>query len=146
MECMCPYGRRELVINPEGYGCEVEGYELAVETTEITCPDGSTMECGGPGWICQNAEGEIMDTIDIEVSYECPKDAPDGLGSKCVGDARCEYGKECCCGECYPSEVYTCSNGQWVMFFTDACMMPQCEIEPLVPAKEDIQCCEEDIP
>merc|ERR550539_196448 len=63
-ECICPVGRRALMINPDGLDCELEGYELLEETTMIDCPDGSTQQCGGPGWICQNEHGDTMETID----------------------------------------------------------------------------------
>jgi len=66
MECICPVGRRELMINPDFFDCELEGYELVSETNVIDCPDGSTMECGGPGYVCQNENGDVMDTIPAE--------------------------------------------------------------------------------
>merc|ERR1719397_1687134 len=144
-ECICPVGRRELMINPDFFACEVEGYELAMETTKYPCPDGTVMDCGGPGWICQNAEGDMMDTINAEMTFECPKDPPTGFGEKCVGDAKCEYGKECCCDKCYASEVYMCAGEHWVSYFTDACMMPECEMPIPIPADE-IKCCPKDVP
>merc|ERR1719397_950449 len=144
-ECICPVGRRELMINPDFFACEVEGYELAMETTKYPCPDGTVMDCGGPGWICQNAEGDMMDTINAEMTFECPKDPPTGFGEKCVGDAKCEYGKECCCDKCYASEVYMCAGEHWVSYFTDACMMPECEMPIPIPTDE-IKCCPKDVP
>jgi len=147
-ECICPVGRRELMINPDYFACEVEGYELKMETSKYQCPDGTEIDCGGPGYICQNADGNIMDTIDAEISLECPQDPPKGFGEKCAGDARCEYGEECCCGNCYPSEVYMCADGEWVSYFTDACMMPECELPIPQPKNEidDIKCCAKDVP
>jgi len=147
MECFCPVGRRELLINPDYFTCEVEGYELVMETTKYPCPDGTILDCGGPGYVCQNAKGDIMDTIDAEIPFECPQDPPTGFGEKCVGNAKCEYGKECCCGKCYPSEVYMCTGDQWISYFTDACMMPECEMPiPLPVQMDEIKCCKKDIP
>jgi len=60
---------------------------------------------------------------------ECPQNEPDIL-STCAGSLRCEYGRECCCGECFASRVYSCSEGKWASYFTDACMMPSCESKP----------------
>jgi len=51
------------MINPDFFDCELEGYELVSETNVIDCPDGSTMECGGPGYVCQNQIGDFMHTI-----------------------------------------------------------------------------------
>lgn len=54
------------MISPDYFDCELEGYELVSETNVIDCPDGSTMECGGPGYICQNENGDTMETIAAE--------------------------------------------------------------------------------
>jgi hypothetical protein len=55
----------------------------------------------------------------------CPAEAPGG-GACAEEGLRCEYGEECCCGQCYPSLVYTCNGGQWAGFNTDACLRPSC--------------------
>merc|ERR1711879_213602 len=52
----------------------------------------------------------------------CPVDPPLG-GLPCQGTMRCEYGVECCCGECYPSFVAECGqDGLWTNLYTDACL------------------------
>eukprot|EP00492_Amphilonche_elongata_P004131 TRINITY_DN4512_c0_g1_i1.p1 TRINITY_DN4512_c0_g1~~TRINITY_DN4512_c0_g1_i1.p1 ORF type:complete len:112 (-),score=11.48 TRINITY_DN4512_c0_g1_i1:111-446(-) len=51
----------------------------------------------------------------------CPIDPPLG-DMMCTGDMRCEYGRECCCGNCFPSLVVTCDLGKWVSMYTDACL------------------------
>ena len=56
--------------------------------------------------------------IIVSLLSECPKESPTG---KCIGNKRCEYGEECCCGKCHPSFVSTCLDGQWLSFYTDAC-------------------------
>ena len=35
-------------------------------------------------------------------SSDCPSDVPAPGDSCSVEDLRCEYGQECCCGQCYP--------------------------------------------
>ena len=57
------------------------------------------------------------------ISSECPTEQNiwEQLNEKCFGDLTCEYGKECCCGKCYPSFVSKCINGGWLSFYTDAC-------------------------
>jgi len=60
----------------------------------------------------------------------------------CQGNMVCRYGQECCCGNCFPSEVYTCAGGQWNRMFTDACMggcglsEPSPDAEPETPQIE----------
>merc|ERR1711879_413451 len=60
----------------------------------------------------------------------------------------CEYGKECCCGKCYASEVYMCTGDRWISYFTDACMMPECQMPIPVPADpmDAVKCCKKDFP
>jgi len=55
----------------------------------------------------------------------CPVAQP-LMGAKCAGRMTCEYGQECCCGECYPSMIFMCDDGKWEAMFSDACMMPNC--------------------
>ncbi len=56
---------------------------------------------------------------------DCPAEPPIGLA--CEGMQHCEYGEECCCGQCYPSIVCECmGGGQWGCYATDACMIPEC--------------------
>lgn len=51
----------------------------------------------------------------------CPAEMP-ALGSPCDHGLDCEYGQECCCGECHPSMVLTCDQGAWLGLHTDACL------------------------
>ena len=60
----------------------------------------------------------------------CPQELPESWTS-CVGEMTCNYGEECCCGECHPSLIATCvmdGNGgkKWLMTYTDACMIDGC--------------------
>eukprot|EP00492_Amphilonche_elongata_P005504 TRINITY_DN81_c0_g1_i11.p1 TRINITY_DN81_c0_g1~~TRINITY_DN81_c0_g1_i11.p1 ORF type:complete len:223 (+),score=62.11 TRINITY_DN81_c0_g1_i11:60-671(+) len=61
----------------------------------------------------------------VPVADECPKMKPSLFGS-CVGSARCEYGKECCCGVCHTSLIFQCMGGTWSSYYTDACMVQTC--------------------
>eukprot|EP00090_Calanus_glacialis_P011424 TRINITY_DN19831_c0_g1_i1.p1 TRINITY_DN19831_c0_g1~~TRINITY_DN19831_c0_g1_i1.p1 ORF type:complete len:107 (+),score=24.31 TRINITY_DN19831_c0_g1_i1:179-499(+) len=51
------------------------------------------------------------------------------INSPCTNTAvpQCEYGKECCCGECSSSIVYQCMEGTWAAYMTDFCEIPSCE-------------------
>ena len=55
----------------------------------------------------------------------CPAAAPIGAAG-CSDGLSCEYGEECCCGDCHPSLVCDCRGGQWGCYYTDACMIPHC--------------------
>ena len=54
----------------------------------------------------------------VALFSECPKEEPTG---KCFGNLTCNYGKVCCCGECHPSLIAKCSNGQWSLLSLDGC-------------------------
>ena len=66
--------------------------------------------------------------IPVPVEPSCPAEAPLGIEA-CDGELSCEYGEECCCGECYPSLICNCTDGRWGCYFTDACLHPGCEEE-----------------
>jgi len=70
---------------------------------------------------------------------DCPVTEP--MGGSCVGEMRCEYGTECCCGACSPSFVSVCSNGQWASYYTDACMMgpDNCGQNMMEPATQGLR-------
>ena len=55
---------------------------------------------------------------------ECPKDFR--IGEKCnlPQNLECTKGQECCCGECYPSIKAWCKGGEWIGYYTDACLGP----------------------
>ncbi len=62
-----------------------------------------------------------------EVGGACPAEAPLGVqGVVCPAGQRCEYGQECCCGECAPSTVCECWDGAWGCHSTDFCLIPGC--------------------
>jgi hypothetical protein len=39
-----------------------------------------------------------------------------------AGNARCDVGEECCCGECAPSFTCYCDDGRWWCSYTDFCL------------------------
>lgn len=98
-------------------------------TPEVECVSPEDCEglyhelCLGGGWQC----------VDNECTYECdpappacPSEPPIGVDPVCASGLECDYGQECCCGECHPSIVCNCLNGQWGCYYTDACMIPFC--------------------
>jgi len=60
----------------------------------------------------------------------CPGEQPQ-LGSPCSlpQSIQCNYGEECCCGECAASLVLSCFEGSWGGFHTDFCFRPQEDLE-----------------
>jgi hypothetical protein len=59
---------------------------------------------------------------------ECPEEWPDfGGATACSAPGvECDFGMECCCGNCFTSYVCECSAGFWSCYYTDACFGP-CE-------------------
>ncbi len=72
--------------------------------------------------IGQDVEQDTTDPL-------CPAEVPIG-GLECTQNGmQCDYGQECCCGQCYASTECTCQNGTFACLATDACMIPSC-LEP----------------
>ncbi len=62
----------------------------------------------------------------------CPDAPPIGRDAPGCNDPGlvCNYGEECCCGECYPEIFCQCDeDGTFSCSFTDACLDPECERE-----------------
>ena len=98
-------------------------------TTDTAGGDsGATDTAGGDSGATDSGATDTADT-----SALCPAEEPIGLGA-CIGDVTCEYGEECCCGECHPSIVCSCSGGTWSCHATDACMIAGC------PCHDDTEC------
>lgn len=58
---------------------------------------------------------------------QCPAEEPTP-NAPCTDEGlTCEFGQECCCGDCFPSFSCTCLSGTWACLFTDACLAPPCE-------------------
>lgn len=89
---------------------------LAVVTC-LACSGGSNSNGNGtsdPG----GSEDPGQDTP----AAACPAEPP--IGKKCTGSGTCEFGQECCCGDCHPSLVCTCTGEFWGCWYTDACLGP----------------------
>ncbi|MBL6976087.1 MAG: hypothetical protein ISR64_10175 [Deltaproteobacteria bacterium] len=56
------------------------------------------------------------------VSTPCHDEAP--IGKKCDGFGTCQFGQECCCGDCHPVMVCTCTGEFWGCWYTDGCLGP----------------------
>ncbi|TNF28238.1 MAG: hypothetical protein EP329_18235 [Deltaproteobacteria bacterium] len=105
-------------------------------STVCDCRDGAwacyaTDACMIPG--CGDTdEPDVSDAQDVDdvdepedVVGACPASEP--LGDSCATDGlHCDYGQECCCGQCYPSISCTCAGGTWACLATDACFSPSC--------------------
>merc|ERR1711915_906653 len=63
-----------------------------------------------------------------DLSRSCPVSEP-SINSECsvTPFIRCRYGVECCCGRCYHSMEFSCSDGSWTAFATDFCEIDSCE-------------------
>lgn len=78
---------------------------------------------------CDNGDNE---------GKRCPKKRPnpnDACDSQIVGEERCCYGKESCCGKTYDSFCCHCfSHDHWACYHTDACFAP-------CPCSDDVKKC-----
>jgi len=73
--CVCPIGRRRLLINPALYECSSygEGFELQTQKSDFVCPDMSVIECSGPAWECYNAgTGETQEALSAGEGGDAP--------------------------------------------------------------------------
>lgn len=69
--------------------------------------------------------------VEKDLASACPSDSPMGMqDGGCLTGQRCEYGQECCCGECAPSLVCECFGGAWGCHNTDFCLIPGCPQDP----------------
>ncbi len=113
------------------FGCP-EGQEC------VAVPDGcasSHCSCDEGGWICTADCGPEYACTPIEA--ECPTEEPE-FGGACSGDdLYCEFGMECCCGDCYGAIFCDCFDGVWACGATDACFIPSCEDRPCA---SDLDC------
>lgn len=99
---------------PAGQDCvETDG---GCAPSHCSCSDGAwqcTADCG-PAFEC------------VPGATGCPAEQPSGGSCDTVG-LYCEWGSECCCGECSGSEFCTCTESGWACGATDACMIPTCD-------------------
>lgn len=114
-------------------GCE--GRNPSESCMDFGCGDGQTCAlvadgCAPSACIC--SDGSWQCTADCGPQYacvpssaECPTVPP--IGESCSVDGlRCDYGTECCCGECFASTFCGCQSGDWACGATDACFIESC--------------------
>ncbi|MCB9738539.1 MAG: hypothetical protein H6747_04665 [Deltaproteobacteria bacterium] len=65
---------------------------------------------------------------DVQVWTSCPPNPYKvGYNDKCgPGLIKCDYGTECCCGQCAPSTECNCYGGHFSCSALDFCLSPQC--------------------
>ena len=90
--------------------------------------DGECRQACGPyasEAACCEAHPEACDN---EID-RCPSEPPVGEEVLvALVDLNCEYGEECCCGTCRPSQICTALAGEELgCFLTDWCLNPSCQ-------------------
>lgn len=105
------------------------------------CEEGIKSGCSNP--FPHNTEEECQQALDGTVT-SCPEssdpffDTVDDVAGKGL---RCEYGEECCCGECHPSLVcHAEAGGEVSCYATDACLIPGCPCETKEDCKSGETC------
>ncbi|HOU53488.1 MAG TPA: hypothetical protein PLQ97_06125 [Myxococcota bacterium] len=129
-----------------GYGASACGYD-----EECRCRQG-LWSCVSPSCVTDVPDASPEDLCEEDPSADVPSpldlppdpgDAGPGgcpaepvLQGTCTGALQCAYGQECCCGQCHPSLVCTCTGGTWGCQATDACLIPGCPdaLEDLPPS------------
>lgn len=123
-----------------GYYPGCEGRDPSVTCLDTGCTDGfecvpsdddscvpSSCSCDDEGWMCTADCGQNY-VCAPATAGSCPVAEPIGETCDPADDGlSCEWGTECCCGECFPSTVCECTGGSWACYATDACMIPSCE-------------------
>jgi len=100
------------------YGCQcVDGRWMCWHTDPIACPDEGVMQDAH-----QDAPLDPM----VDPGQGCPLQEPLGTGGCSQQGLVCQYGTECCCGQCHPAMVCECFGNGWGCYATDACMIPAC--------------------
>merc|ERR1719376_633013 len=67
--------------------------------------------------VCEDNDDGGVGNLDKEPSCPLTEPLP---GAPCPpSPTRCDYGEECCCGECSSSIVYQCGDGRWSASYTD---------------------------
>ena len=110
--------------------CSCEGGTWACYATDAClvagCPDaGDTTDGAQDAGDPVDVASDTTEEPDQTEPPACPAEAPVGVAG-CEGPAHCEYGEECCCGECHPSLVCDCEGGSWACYNTDACLIAGC--------------------
>jgi hypothetical protein len=101
-------------------------------TTEVA--DSSDAIAGDvSGDVSGDADSSSPDAVDSldaselpDTAGACPSEPPTSGGACSTAGQSCGFGKECCCGQCYPSLTCRCTGGTWACLSTDACLLPAC--------------------
>jgi hypothetical protein len=102
----------------------------AVEVEDLAGPEAETV-----------APAETLDqATPPDVQPGCPAELPTAPPAPCQGELHCEYGEECCCGDCSPSLVCDCQAGSFACYYTDACLGPWCQLSPCCQAGQEDAC------
>jgi hypothetical protein len=74
---------------------------------------------GAPGGIGGGGAGSGGEGGIVECGQRRPEEI---LGKACAAGDSCDFGRECCCGECHPYfSCYCRHDGRWECFYTEAC-------------------------
>jgi hypothetical protein len=125
-ECCCGECYPAVVCSCDGAAWSCHATDACLGCVDAGAPD-ATADAADAG---DTGTAPDVDTADTGEEPDtgtptCPAEAPVGM-SGCDGPATCEYGEECCCGECYASLVCACSGGSWSCHATDACLIAGC--------------------
>lgn len=142
------------------FGCDcVDGAWRCWHTDPMECEDTPTdvSSADVPGDILSpdvfeetpapDAWEDVPDVFDIPP--DCPVEPAIGVLGACGETRTCEYGQECCCGNCYAEMVCRCDGERWSCYATDSCMIPGCpdgiedvedveDVPPLIDVPVDV--------
>ena len=97
-------------------------FVLVLAAGLTACPDnGGGTHTPASSNVIETSDAPSSD--DADVAAGCPEEPTDAA---CSFSRTCSYGTECCCGQCYPSQICSCENGLTVCFYTHACLIPSC--------------------
>lgn len=121
---------------PRGFVCS-EGICLLDSDEPDACVAEYAYVDGECRQACSAAQGFLSEAACCEAHPEacdnaidrCPAEPPaDEEILVALVDLTCEYGEECCCGECRPSKICTGVAGEELgCFFSDWCLNPVCQ-------------------
>ncbi|MFT6397590.1 MAG: hypothetical protein ACJAYU_002344 [Bradymonadia bacterium] len=121
--------------SPDVVTCE--GSDPSLSCIDSGCPDGQIceeVEGGCAASVCACDDGEWLCTADCGPEYACVPEDPACSSEPPIGETcsaanegvSCEWGTECCCGDCFASTFCDCTDGVWGCGATDACFIGSC--------------------
>lgn len=137
-EEICVRGQCVLPDDPATCMAYWEGWE---RNEDGECVFASTSGCSNPYPYASEEECEADTATPVSTCPENDVFGPDDYVNVSDSALRCEYGEECCCGECHPSLVCNAAAGEgFVCYATDACMIPGCPCEEASECEEGQEC------